>query len=454
MASSTAGVPKTAPLPFPLRRKPLLLLSTLLRLTLLLYGLYQDTHSPLKYTDIDYSVFTSAASLVSRHRSPYDRPTYRYTPLLAWLLYPTALPHLNGLLFHSGKLLFAGADIFAGRAMLAVLARAGVGEGFAARIVAAAWLLNPMVAVISTRGSAEGLLGMLVTGMVWDVLEGRIIYAGVLLGVATHLKIYPVIYSLSIALYLAPQAGSASQSKVDWIRAQVSATRVKFFGAAAVAFVWLNALMYGVYGWDFIEHTFLYHVRRLDHRHNFSPYATLLYQASARAGSVLGTDAEKLQDGGFVLEGGLGEVHRLAFVPQLLLSAVLIPLVLVRGGDSRRLGATMMIQTWAFVAFNKVCTSQYFVWYVCLLPFYLPGSVALRRPVVGVTLLGLWLGGQAIWLNAAYQLEFLGKATFVPELWVASLGFFAVNVGILWLFVLDVAGWEEGGGETSKVKVR
>ena len=42
------------------------------------------------------------------------------------------------------------------------------------------------------------------------------------------------------------------------------------------------------------------------------------------------------------------------FVPQLIFSAVLIPLIMAK----RDLPSTMLAQTVAFVAFNKVCTSQ------------------------------------------------------------------------------------------------
>lgn len=83
-------------------------LGALTRLILLLYGELQDSLFSVKYTDIDYRVYTDAADCVAKGLSPYLRSTYRYTPLLACLLVPNVLCHPM-----FGKLLFSAADILA-----------------------------------------------------------------------------------------------------------------------------------------------------------------------------------------------------------------------------------------------------------------------------------------------------------------------------------------------------
>ena len=63
----------------------------------------------VSYTDIDYTIFNDAAELLSRGRSPFDRPTYRYTPLISYLMLPNLF-----IWSQFGKLLFASCDVISG----------------------------------------------------------------------------------------------------------------------------------------------------------------------------------------------------------------------------------------------------------------------------------------------------------------------------------------------------
>ncbi len=86
------------------QQRPVLLFSIalILRIILVIYGEWHDRNNLLKFTDVDYDVFHDGAGYVALHgMSPYLRSTYRYTPLLAWILTG------NHFLFKSfGKVLF------------------------------------------------------------------------------------------------------------------------------------------------------------------------------------------------------------------------------------------------------------------------------------------------------------------------------------------------------------
>ncbi|KAL2179369.1 PIG-M-domain-containing protein [Thermothelomyces heterothallicus CBS 202.75] len=431
--SATPATPTTASGLTSLFDRPSLLYlsASLLRVVFLLYGLWQDANSPVKYTDIDYLVFTDAARFVARGQSPYERETYRYTPILAWLLLPTAHTTgnrlVNAALFSSGKVLFATADLVAGWLLERVLARSM--DGASARKFASIWLLNPMVATISTRGSSEGLLGVLVMALLSAVLARRITLAGLLLGFSVHFKIYPFIYAPAIVWWMDADklrtSGSGSKSSretspLNKLLAFITPARLRLAITSLATFLALNVAMYSLYGPPFLQHTYLHHVSRIDHRHNFSPYNTQLYLASAEAAAAASSSPS------------LG-IESIAFLPQLTLSCVVIPLALAK----RDLPSAMLAQTFAFVTFNKVCTSQYFLWYMVMLPLYLPRSSFLRDKRLGLAALALWVVAQGAWLQQGYELEFLGRSAFLPGLWLASLGFFLVNCWILGVVITD-----------------
>ena len=76
------------------------------------------------------------------------------------------------------------------------------------------------------------------------------------------------------------------------------------------------------------------------------------------------------------------------------------------GRDPCDLPFCLFAQTFVFVAYNKVVTSQYFIWYLSLLPLIVPNLKLTKYEAV--TSLLLWGFTQASWLLPAYFLEFKG----------------------------------------------
>jgi phosphatidylinositol glycan class M len=383
----------------------IIFLAVVERLITFLWGLYQDATMVVRFTDIDYFVFTDASRFMSQGGSPYERETYRYTPLLAWLLLPT-----DWCFFSFGKLLFAVGDIVAGYLILQIFKIRKVPESNAV-MYSAVWLLNPMVATISTRGSSEGLLGAMVISFVWAVYAKKYLLGGLLAGLSVHFKIYPVIYIPTVIWALGQ---SVNPFSVKFYTKE----RLVFGFTSAFSFSILTGIMYSIYGYPFLHHSYLHHLSRIDHRHNFSPYSTLLYMSSFPGASEHTAT-------------GLFQPEAWAFVPQLGLSAIIIPLAFAR----RDIIKTMFVQTFAFVTFNKVCTSQYFMWYMVLLPFYIPSLINSGKYGIKTFVLILWMISQVVWIRQGYLLEFLGESTFYPGLFGATMAFFVTNCWAIGLFV-------------------
>ncbi|KAL8622123.1 hypothetical protein ACOMHN_056608 [Nucella lapillus] len=389
--------------------------ATGVRLAVMLYGEWQDRTMDVKFTDVDYYVFNDAAKFVTLGQSPYNRATFRYTPLLAWALTPNIFLHP-----FFGKLLFILFDILSGHLIFTILKNNGISEQ-TAKMSSLLWLLNPLPIVVSSRGNAESIMAYLVLQTISLLQQRQTALAALMYALAVHVKIYPVTYALAVYLYLGCEEGVLNlktSKEVDSERTVSSVVvkfmwslrptwnRVKFGLIAGITVVLLTAIFYVKYGWIFLYETYLYHIVRKDIRHNFSPYFYMLYLTAGDETSFF--------------------VKFLTFFPQLLL------LVAIAMRFHRDLPLSCFLCTFTFVMLNKVCTSQYFLWYLCLLPLLVPRlRLTWTRTAV---LSSLWFLAQGLWLLPAYYLEFEGQNTFL-YIWLAGLLFFLVNVYIVFAII-------------------
>mmetsp|Transcript_53372 Transcript_53372/g.134010 ORF Transcript_53372/g.134010 Transcript_53372/m.134010 type:complete len:425 (-) Transcript_53372:66-1340(-) len=402
------------------------------RLLLLVYGVWQDQNMLVKYTDVDYRVFTDAAGFVQRGQSPYERATYRYTPLLAFMMV------FNHTLHESfGKVVFVLLDLVCGVLIYRMLR---IHRGLSAQhsiLWSLLWLFNPMVINVSTRGNAESIICALVLGTLYCLLQRRLFSASVLYGVAVHFKVYPIIYVPAILLfldehYVSKQPPHPSNTWRLWSRITClfNRYRILFALVSFLSFALLSLSMFALYGDEFLENTYLYHLSRVDFRHNFSLYFYHLYLNHGMG--VFGSRAVSLW-------------RYAPFLPQ----AILVPMFAFLFAK-KDLSYTMLLQTFVFVMFNKVCTVQYFLWYFCLLPLVLPRCYLTWYKYAGMSF--MWMITQGFWLYFAYELEFLGNQTFLM-VWFGSLLFFMANLWILCEIILGRAiYWNWLEHDTVKVK--
>jgi len=378
----------------------------LARLLMLCYGQWQDTTMVVKFTDVDYYVFHDAANFTCDGESPFKRATYRYTPLLAWLLTPNIWVTQ---IF--GKCLFIAMDLLAAYMMYEIVDQQT--DSKESKISIAFWLFNPLTITISCRGNAESIMVALLVGMLLALSKKKVHLAAILYGLSVHFKIYPIIYMLSIFLYLGDNYDN-QKNKIsifqlrsittaadlkEYVLKLLCPSRLKFFVTFLSTFVLLTSGMYCLYGRDFLEHTYFYHLIRKDVRHNFSVYFYMLY---------LDSDAwQKL----------------LCFFSQFF------TVLMISLATYQNLTFSLFLLTYTFVSFNKVTTSQYFIWYISYIPLLMPFFLKLSKRCLA-QLTSLWGLGQCCWLMLAYLLEFKGIHTFLM-LWAAGLLFFSINIFIV-----------------------
>ncbi|KAJ3708364.1 hypothetical protein LUZ61_012069 [Rhynchospora tenuis] len=400
----------------------LMLISAILRLILVFYGEWQDAHMEVPYTDVDYLVFSDASAMVASGRSPFERSTYRYSPLLAFLLLPNSWVHRSW-----GKLLFSSADLLVGLFIDKILKLRGVPENFRVWAVIS-WLFNPFTFTIGTRGNCEPIVCAVILWIIISLLNGKVLQAAFLYGLIVHFRIYPIIYALPFVLVLSKQQLNSNGKPVltPWslkpkpiqvptkkmgpishLMGLFTKQTLLFGVISGFTFVFLTSIFFYLYGWEFLNEALLYHLTRTDPRHNFSIYFYHIYLNHQKGFSI----GEKV----------------VSFLPQLM---VQLALILRFAWD---LPFCLFVQTVAFVAFNKVMTAQYFVWFFCLLPLILPWTT-LKLRWQGLICIFAWMGSQLHWLMWAYLLEFRGKNVFLP-LWMTSLLFLASNTIVLVMII-------------------
>lgn len=270
--------------------------------------------------------------------------------------------------------------------MLVELSRRGVKSSRLRCLCISIWLFSPFTATISTRGNGEALVTCMMLGVVGLLESGRIVWAAVLYGLAVHWRVYPIIYSLTILLYLGSKFNKSAMGKsgigrqkrggqrttkrivgrgwkaqvesfvLNAMKRTISWNGVVFGLCSGLVFLGLGVSMYWLYGYTFVEETYLYHLTRKDPRHNFSPYFYSAY-----------LDADKGLSSGVPIYRMMGHIGAVFSI----VSGVL-QVYLAFSFGSVDLSAAFMLQTMAFVAFNKVSTAQYFVWYLSWLPITLP----------------------------------------------------------------------------------
>lgn len=238
-------------------------------------------------------------------------------------------------------------------------------------------------------------------------------------------------------------------------------------------FLLLGVAFYQLYGHTFLHEAYLHHTTRKDPRHNFSVYYYPIYldfmpwpaqqrpnessSLSAAGGGGGAFSTAPARDSQGLLLGGVFvdpvDVNRFAAVPQLLL------LLVLSASLHEDLPLCWLLQTWAFVALNKVSTAQYFVWYLSLLPIALqrvPWPLPRKLQAAGA----VWAVTQLHWLLWGYLLEFEGRGVHL-WLWLAGVLFLAANVWCMCVLIQSCAtasgsnqpcSSRQGGGSSRGVK--
>lgn len=374
--------------------------AVIIRLGFLLLGMLGDRLWSIKYTDYDYKVYNDASKRILQGKSPYDRITYRYTPLLAYILIPSVT-----VLHEFGKILFITFDLISGFLLNSILDKFRVAND--SKVYALAlWAYCPLTIIISTRGNADSLIVMLSLLTLQRVLSERYIQAALCFGLAVHFKIYPVIYAAPLFLFIESQRDPVTKSPWSWMWMKIwNRRRLTFAFVSAGVFFGLIGVFYMMYGYEFLFETYLYHFSRQDHRHNLSFHFYLIYL--------------------FYDSGYSGMIGSVAFFAQWIL------IFFFGFRFYKDIGVCMFFQSLIFVVFNKVCTAQYFIWFLGLLPLLAYNNqIWHNSKKLFVFIWVTWFATECAMLAAPYKVEMRGENAFRP-IFGSNCIFFIESVALL-----------------------
>lgn len=353
-------------------------------------------------TDVDYHVYTEAAQeLLKEGGNPYFRFTYRYTPILAYMM----LPNLH--LAYFGKILFNLFDIAAIFYMNRYLKRLTTVSESTRYKALSFWALNPFMAYINGRGSCESIALFLLAYTLYhlklaadnkSVLLNTTL-AAVAYGLLVHFRLYPIIFCFSLYLYV-------NRNQI------LPKVPVLVFSIVSAGLnVGLIAFFYQLFGQIFLEECFLYHLRRKDPRHNYS----IFWTQTVKDYFVPQTEADFPALGKILLAVRLGTIIFTAF------------------WQRKNLVFALFLQTLVFTTLNTVYTAQYAIWEIQLLPYLLVDSSLFEKGKKAVfwSLIGIWFVFMEVWAVCSSKFEHGGKDT-QQAMHFTNLVYFLIRTVFMW----------------------
>ena len=412
--------------------------SLIIRYAIIIITEYLYYNYGILYTDIDYHVFSDGAKHVAKLESPYERETYRYTPLLAALM----IPNIK-IWYPIGKFLLSTIDVGVGYLIELLLKyqhkesneeektfndiiKAKKDEsyyGYASLF----YLYNPLTVVICTRGSADCIITFLVLLSLIYLEKKNYFLSALIYGFAVHFKIYPIIYAPSLFLYLlykefvkdTSQPPEPIQFYPRIFFKIISTIKMAFgylFTKVALFFVIISSgvfffflgIFYKLIGYKFLYEYLLYHLVRKDHRHNYSIFYYTIYL-------TYDNDFSKY-------------LSLITFLPQMIL-ILTVTIFLYKD-----INLCLIVLTMIFVHFNKVITAQYFIWYLSLIPLIIHRNILFhRRNKKAIIMFSIWMFLELIWNTFSHKLEYEGQNHFL-SMWGVDICFFLTSC----LFIKEI----------------